>query len=163
MSCVHFTTAAQRSQVERSRSIAAAPVLLTAEQIAAQHPAPPVTDGKLHRLRLLATDPAPKIREAAAASPHLPADAAALLACDADSRVRACLARNDRAPVDLLTNLATDEDATVRAWIAVNRATPPEVVAALRDDANDRVRSLAEWALADRAGREARLSARGAR
>ncbi len=149
MSCVHFTTSAQRSQYA-----AAAPVALTAEQVAAQHPAPPVTDGKLNRLRLLAADPVAKIREAAAASPHLPADTAQALSHDADAGVRACLARNPAVPIEILTELATDAEAGVRAWVAVNRSTPAGLVAQLLADPNERVTSLAEWALADRAQRD---------
>jgi hypothetical protein len=36
-----------------------APSMLTAEEAARLHPAPPVTDSKIHRLRVLAADPNP--------------------------------------------------------------------------------------------------------
>ncbi|MCU1533660.1 MAG: hypothetical protein JWR53_141, partial [Glaciihabitans sp.] len=49
MSCIRFNTPAQR-QAMRDH----APTMLTAEQAAALHPAPPVTDSKISRLRLLA-------------------------------------------------------------------------------------------------------------
>ena len=69
MSCIRFNTPAQRRQMA-----AMAPAMLTAEQAAALHPAPEVTESKIMRLRLLAADANPKIRESAASSYHLPQD-----------------------------------------------------------------------------------------
>lgn len=67
---------------------AMAPAMLTAEQAATLHPAPPVTEGKIRRLRLLARNPNPKIRESIASSYHAPEDVFADLAHDPSPTVR---------------------------------------------------------------------------
>ena len=49
MSCIRFNTPAQRQAMREHR-----PAMLTAEEAAALHPAPEVTESKVRRLRLLA-------------------------------------------------------------------------------------------------------------
>ncbi|MGN6503895.1 MAG: hypothetical protein ACTHKX_13475 [Pseudolysinimonas sp.] len=140
MSCIRFNTPAQRAQLA-----AMAPRMLTAEEAARLHPAPPVTASKIHRLRVLAADPNPKIRESVASSYHAPADVYAALAADPDEGVRACLARNENTPCDLLRELSHDESEVVRGFVAVNFFVPADVMAELADDPSAVVRGLVEW------------------
>jgi hypothetical protein len=140
MSCIRFNTPAQRAQMA-----AMAPSKLTPEEVAAQHPAPPVTESKLRRLRALARDANPKIREAAASSYHLPDDVFETLATDAEESVRACVARNTATPCDVLRELAQDDSATVRGWVAVNYFVPADVMTELAVDDDPVVRGLVEW------------------
>jgi hypothetical protein len=140
MSCIRFNTPAQRAQLA-----AMAPSMLTAEEAARLHPAPPVTATKIQRLRLLAENPNPKIRESVASSYHAPADLVEKLARDADEGVRSCLARNETTPCDVLRELARDDSATVRGWVAVNFYVPEDVMLDLADDPDDQVRALVAW------------------
>lgn len=140
MSCIRFNTPAQRAQLR-----AAAPAIRSAEEIAALHPAPPVTDSKIRRLRLLATDPNPRIRESAASSHHLPADVAAALARDPDPGVRGWLARNETVSCDVLRELAGDEAESVRGWVALNYFVPADAMDRLADDESAVVRGLVAW------------------
>lgn len=140
MSCIRFNTPAQRAQMR-----AAAPALVTAAEVAARHPAPPVTESKIRRLRLLAESPDPKIRESVASSRHAPADLAERLAHDPAPSVRAQVARNETVSCDLLRELADDEAEAVRGWVAVNFFVPADVMERLRDDPSPVVRGLAEW------------------
>jgi len=140
MSCIRFNTPAQR-QAMRDH----APAMLTAEEAAALHPAPPVTESKIRRLRLLAEDPNPKIRESVASSYHSPADLLGTLAGDPDDGVRGCVARNEAAPCDVLRTLATDRSETVRGWVAVNYYVPADVMETLSSDASPTVRKLVAW------------------
>jgi hypothetical protein len=140
MSCIRFNTPAQRAQLA-----ALAPSMLTAEEVAALHPAPEVTDSKLKRLRLLAADANPKIREAAASSYHAPVELYEELAHDDDEGVRACVARNTATPCDVLRELADDDSATVRGWVAVNYFVPADVMERLADDESETVRGLVAW------------------
>ncbi|HTL42409.1 MAG TPA: hypothetical protein VL294_13140 [Pseudolysinimonas sp.] len=140
MSCIRFNTPAQRAQLA-----AMAPRLLTAEEAARLHPAPPVTASKIHRLRVLAADPNPKIRESAASSYHAPADVYEALAADPDEGVRACLARNENTPCDLLRELSHDESELVRGFVAVNFFVPADAMEALADDPSEVVRGLVAW------------------
>jgi hypothetical protein len=140
MSCIRFNTPAQRAQLA-----AMAPSMLSAEEVARQHPAPPVTASKIHRLRVLAQSPNPKIRESVASSYHAPADLYAQLATDPDEGVRACLARNENTPCDLLRELAHDESELVRGFVAVNFFVPADAMAELADDPSDVVRGLVAW------------------
>ena len=127
----------------------AAPRMLTSEEArllaATQHPAPPVTDTKIARLRLLAKDANPKIRESAASSYHSPEDLMAQLAADPDAGVRGCVARNESTPCDILRSLADDESEMVRGWLAVNFYVPADVMERLADDPSETVRSLVRW------------------
>jgi len=140
MSCIRFNTPAQR-QAMRDH----APVMLSPEEAAALHPAPPVTDSKIARLRLLATHSNPKIRESVASSYHAPEDLFETLAADPEASVRACLARNESVPCDILRSLADDESETVRGWLAVNYFVPVDVMERLAEDPDDTVRSLVRW------------------
>ena len=140
MSCIRFNTPAQRAQMK-----AMAPVMLTSEQAAALHPAPPVTDSKITRLRLLAADANPKIRESAASSYHTPEDVFEALARDPDEGVRACVARNESAPCDVLRSLATDDSERVRGFLALNFFVPEDAMALLADDSSSTVRDLVRW------------------
>lgn len=140
MSCIRFNTPAQRAQMA-----ALAPSKLTPEEVAALHPAPPVTESKLRRLRVLAADENPKIREAAASSYNTPEDVFEQLARDEEESVRACVARNTATPCDVLRELAHDESPTVRGWVAVNYFVPADVMAKLADDEDPIVRGLVQW------------------
>ncbi|HWM34092.1 MAG TPA: hypothetical protein VNR36_07620 [Pseudolysinimonas sp.] len=140
MSCIRFNTPAQRAQLA-----AMAPAMLTPEEAARLHPAPPVTASKIRRLRILAADANPKIRESVASSYHAPADVYEQLAHDPDPGVRACLARNESTPCDLLRELADDESETVRGFVAVNYFVPADVMSKLAEDDSPIVRSLVEW------------------
>jgi hypothetical protein len=140
MSCIRFNTPAQRAQLARM-----APSMLTPEEVAAQHPAPPVTDSKIRRIRLLAGDANPRIRASAASSYHLPEDVAATLAADPDAEVRRWLARNETVSCDLLRQLAHDDEESVRAFVAVNYYAPDDAMAELADDDSETVRGLVAW------------------
>jgi hypothetical protein len=140
MSCIRFNTAAQRRQLASM-----APVMLTAEQAAVLHPSPEITASKLSRLRLLAVDANPKIRESVASSPNTPADVFASLARDTDEGVRACVARNEATPCDVLRSLADDRSERVRGFLAVNFFVPGDVMERLAQDRSATVRALAGW------------------
>ena len=140
MSCIRFNTPAQRRQMA-----AGAPVMLTAEEAAALHPAPAVTDSKIRRLRLLAESTNPKIRQSVASSYHAPVDLVERLAKDPDAGVRGCIARNEATPCDVLRQLSHDADETVRGWVAVNFFVPEDVMRELADDESATVRALVGW------------------
>jgi len=140
MSCIRFNTPAQRQAMREMR-----PSMLTPEEAARLHPAPPVTASKIARLRLLAADRNPKIRESAASSYHLPDDVFAQLAHDPDEGVRACVARNETTPCEVLRSLADDESERVRGFLAVNYFVPADVMERLADDDSETVRALAAW------------------
>lgn len=140
MSCIRFNTPAQRRQMA-----AMAPAMLTAEQAEALHPAPAVTESKILRLRLLASDANPKIRESAASSYHLPEDVFWVLAKDSDEGVRACVARNESAPCDVLRSLAADPSERVRGFLAVNFFVPSDAMDRLASDPSSVVRDLVKW------------------
>ena len=140
MSCIRFNTPAQRRQMA-----AMAPSMITAEEAAALHPAPPVTDSKIARLRLLATNPNPKIRESVASSYHAPEDLFETLAKDPDAGVRSWIARNETVSCDILRSLADDESEAVRGFLALNFYVPADVMEKLADDESDTVRGLVKW------------------
>lgn len=140
MSCIRFNTPAQRQAMRD-----AAPSMLTPDEVRAQHPAPPVTDSKVARLRLLAADPNPKIRSSAAASYHAPAEVYEALAHDPDPEVRSWVARNETVSCDILRSLADDPDETVRGFVAVNYFVPADVMQQLAHDASETVRGLVAW------------------
>ena len=123
----------------------AAPSMITAEEAAALHPAPPGTATKIARLRILAADANPKIRESVASSAHTPEDVFATLARDSDVGVRSCLARNEAVPCDILRILSTDTSEQVRGWLAVNFFVPADVMELLAVDPDDTVRQLVAW------------------
>jgi hypothetical protein len=119
--------------------------MLTAAEAAARHPAPPLTESKILRLRLLADHQNPKIRESVASSNHTPYDVVVRLSNDPDVGVRCCLARNETTPCDVLLVLAGDESETVRGFVAVNFHVPADVMVELLEDASATVRGLARW------------------
>jgi hypothetical protein len=140
MSCIRFNTPAQRQAMREM-----APAMITAEEAAALHPAPPVTESKIRRLRLLAQDANPKIRESAASSYHTPPEVFEALAKDPDEGVRGCVARNEYTPCDVLRSLADDESEQVRGWVAVNYFVPADVMERLSEDPSETVRALVRW------------------
>jgi hypothetical protein len=140
MSCIRFNTGAQRRQMAAS-----APAMLTAEQAAALHPAPELTESKLRRLRLLATDPNPKIRESVASSRNTPDDLFRTLAKDPDAGVRACVARNEATPCGVLRSLVNDRSERVRGFLAVNFFVPDDAMDSLANDRSNTVRALVRW------------------
>lgn len=140
MSCIRFNTPAQLAQL---RSMA--PAMLTPAQAEALHPSPEITPAKINRLRLLAADRNPKIRESVASSPHTPEDVFFDLAQDTDEGVRACVARNESAPRGALRLLANDPSERVRGFLAVNFFVPSDAMATLADDSSPTVRELVRW------------------
>jgi len=124
---------------------AMAPSMLSPDEAAALHPSPPVTESKIRRLRMLARDANPKIRESVASSHNTPPDLFETLARDPDDGVRSCVARNEAAPCDVLRALATDRSETVRGWVAVNYFVPDDAMRMLAQDASTTVRSLVNW------------------
>jgi hypothetical protein len=144
MSCIRFNTPAQRQAMRD-----AAPSMLTPDEAAvlagSRHPAPPVTESKIARLRILSRDTNPKIRESVASSYHAPADVIATLARDPDAGVRGCVARNESTPCDILRSLVDDESELVRGWLAVNFFVPADAMDRLREDPSETVRSLVRW------------------
>ncbi|MCW4384252.1 hypothetical protein OH146_00515 [Salinibacterium sp. SYSU T00001] len=140
MSCIRFNTPAQR-QAMRDH----APAMLSPEEAARLHPAPPVTESKLRRLRLLAQSDNSRIRESAASNYNTPADVIAELARDPDEGVRSCVARNEHTPCDVLRSMADDPSETVRGWLAVNYYVPADVMERLSTDPSATVRKLVHW------------------
>jgi hypothetical protein len=144
MSCIRFNTPAQRQAMA-----AAAPSMLSSAEAArlaaTQHPAPPVTDSKIARLRILSADPNPKIRESVASGYHTPEEVMRTLAADPDAGVRSCVARNEYTSCDILRSLADDESEQVRGFLAVNFFVPADVMERLADDPSETVRSLVRW------------------
>ncbi|HEY4268067.1 MAG TPA: hypothetical protein VGM94_07755 [Galbitalea sp.] len=144
MSCIRFNTPAQRQAMRD-----AAPSMLTPEEAAllaaTAHPAPPVTASKIARLRILAVDPNPKIRESVASSYHAPEDVMIELSRDTDASVRGCVARNESTPCDILRSLTNDESEMVRGWLAINYSVPSDVMEALASDPSETVRRLVAW------------------
>ncbi|MDP3209234.1 MAG: hypothetical protein Q8M65_08795 [Rhodoglobus sp.] len=140
MSCIRFNTPAQLAQM---RSMA--PAMLTAEQATVLHPAPQITPTKIARLRLLATDPNPKIRERVALDHHTPLDVFEQLAQDPDEGVRACVARNEATPCDVLRSLVADRSERVRGFLALNFYVPMDAMDTLARDDSGTVRDLVRW------------------
>lgn len=122
-----------------------APAMLTSEQAAALHPSPAVTESKIARLRLLAADSNPKIRERVALDNHTPLDVFEQLARDPDDGVRACVARNENTPCDVLRSLVADPSERVRGFLAVNFFVPADAMATLAGDRSRTVRDLVRW------------------
>ena len=122
-----------------------APSMITAEEAAVLHPAPPVTESKINRLRIMATDANPKIRESVASSYHAPEEVFLALASDPDAGVRSWLARNESVPCDILRLLGDDESETVRGFLALNFFVPADVMDKLADDPSETVRALVRW------------------
>jgi hypothetical protein len=139
MSCIRFSTPAQRAQIRRDQAG------IESADAAVLHLAPPVTASKLARLRLLAQHASPGIRQSVASNRHAPADLLAALAADPHPAVRGEVARNEAAPVELVERLSQDEDARVRCWAVLNPGLPASAVPALLGDPDEQVRRLAGW------------------
>jgi hypothetical protein len=140
MSCIRFNTPAQREAMRLH-----APVQLTPEEVRALHPAPPVTESKINRLRLLAESENPKIRASVASSYHAPEELYVALASDPDEEVRSWIARNETVSCDILRSLADDPSEKVRGFLAINYFVPADVMDRLAEDDSDTVRRLVEW------------------
>ena len=140
MSCIRFNTPAQMRQLDALKE---SPAL--ASQAVAAFLSPEVTDSKIARLRTMAADRRPKIRESAALNIHTPAEVFAVLARDPEVSVRVCVARNEATPCDVLRNLASDANEEVRAWVAINYFVPADAMEALANDSSERVRQLVAW------------------
>jgi len=122
-----------------------APSMITAQEAAELHPAPEVTATKVARLRVLASDVNPKIRESAASSHNAPVDVFEALAKDSDDGVRACVARNEHAPCDVLRMLARDPSEIVRGFLAINFFVPDDAMGTLAADESATVQRLVRW------------------
>ncbi len=120
------------------------PVLATDAPVA-QFLSPAVTASKIDRIRRLAKDPNPKIRESAASSNHAPDEVYEALSRDADPGVRACIAKNELVSCDILRRLATDPDERVRGFVAINYVVPDDAMHRLGNDPSPIVRGLVEW------------------
>ncbi|THG33486.1 hypothetical protein [Naasia lichenicola] len=140
MSCIRFNTSAMRAQMREGQRLG-----LTSGDAALLHLSPAVTPSKIERLRLLAVNANPRIRESVASSRNTPADLFELLARDPDEGVRACVARNETTPCDLLRELAADKSEKVRGWVALNYFVPDDAMQLLAADRSKVVRGLAAW------------------
>ncbi len=139
MSCIRFNTPAQKAQLE---SLLANP---QSHDAVAQFLSPPVSESKIARLRSMAKDANPKIRESAALSYHAPVEVYEALAQDPDEGVRQCLARNPYTPCDVLRALASDPSENVRAFVAVNYQVPADAMEQLAADTSETVQALVAW------------------
>jgi len=138
MSCLAYLTPGQRAALAAS-SADGRPLSSFAS--------PPVTAGKVRRIRVLAESPDAAIRESAALSYCAPADVLSRLARDPVASVRCCVARNEHASKELLRALAGDHDAAVRGWVAAHRAVPADVRDRLAGDPDASVRAVVAWAV----------------
>lgn len=139
MSCIRFSTAAQRESMRRDAAA------LEPGDGAVLHLSPPVTASKLARLRLLAGHERPGIRQSVASNRHAPSDLLTSLAADADAAVRGEVARNEASDAALLERLAADPDPRVRCWAVLNPGLPERVVEAMAADGDEQVARLAGW------------------
>lgn len=142
MSCIRFNTPAQLAQLDRLKK----DKKLSSKAIA-QFLSPEITESKILRIRELAKDKNPKIRESVALGCHTPEDVMWDLAKDKDEGVRVCVARNETTPCDILRYLSKDKSETVRSWVAVNFFVPDDVMVLLADDKSKPVRKLVGWKL----------------
>lgn len=140
MSCIRFNTPAQRAQLDVLRSN---PQLN--DTAVAKFLGPEFGESKIQRLRTMATDKNPKIRESVALSYHVPEDVMWDLAKDKNEGVRICVARNETTPCDILRFLATDSSEQVRSWVAVNFYVPEDAMVTLSKDSSESVQKLVQW------------------
>ncbi|MEG2386272.1 MAG: hypothetical protein RSB13_05215, partial [Aurantimicrobium sp.] len=106
---------------------------------------PEFGESKINRLRSMAKDKNPKIRESVALSYHVPEEVMWALAKDKNEGVRICVARNETTPCDILRHLATDKSEQVRSWVAVNYFVPQDTMELLASDKSESVRKLVAW------------------
>lgn len=142
MSCIRFNTPAQRRQLATDAPVMRSPF---DDEPVAQFLSPAVTASKVARIRRLAADPNPKIRESAAASYHAPDEVYEALSRDTDPGVRACIAKNEHVSCDILRRLADDPDERVRGFVAINYFVPADAMARLAEDPSAVVRGLVDW------------------
>lgn len=149
MSCIRFNTPAQRQAMRDYR-----PTMLVGDTsydtnhdgaLAPGHPVPAVTESKIRRIRLLAENANPRIRESAASSLNTPVDVFEALAADPEESVRAFVARNETTPCTVLRRLAADDSERVRGFVALNFFVPDETMHALAQDSSEVVRGLVAW------------------
>lgn len=140
MSCIRFNTPAQRAQLDRLRQDK-----VLAESSIAQFLGPEFGETKVNRLRLMAKDKNPKIRESVALNYHSPEEVMWDLAKDKNEGVRICVARNERVSCDILRFLASDKSVQVRSWVAVNYYVPADAMEQLAQDPAEDVRKLVAW------------------
>jgi hypothetical protein len=140
MSCIRFNTPAQRAQLDRLREDKE-----LSETAVAQFLGPEFGESKINRLRIMAKDKNPKIRESVALSYHVPEDVMWDLARDKNESVRICVARNESTPCDILRFLGSDKNFQVRSWVAVNFYVPADVMEMLAQDSSEDVRRLVKW------------------
>ncbi|MEY4102587.1 MAG: hypothetical protein RIR88_721 [Actinomycetota bacterium] len=140
MSCIRFNTPAQRAQLDRLRADKK-----LADTAVAQFLGPEFGESKINRLRIMAKDKNPKIRESVALSYHVPEEVMWDLARDKNEGVRVCVARNESTPCDILRFLGSDKSAQVRSWVAVNFYVPADVMLELETDPSEDVRRLVKW------------------
>ncbi|MDH6532913.1 hypothetical protein M2119_001150 [Aurantimicrobium minutum] len=140
MSCIRFNTPAQRAQLDRLRADKQ-----LADTAVAQFLGPEFGETKINRLRIMAEDKNPKIRESVALSYHVPEEVMWALAKDKNEGVRICVARNETTPCDILRYLASDKSEQVRSWVAVNFFVPQDTMEALAGDQSESVRKLVAW------------------
>ena len=140
MSCIRFNTPAQLRQLEELRGDQS-----KRDQSIAQFLSPDVTESKILRIRAMAKDKNPKIRESAALGYHTPEDVMWELAKDKNEGVRVCVARNESTPCDILRHLGSDKSEQVRSWVAVNFFVPEDVMEVLANDRSETVRKLVSW------------------
>lgn len=139
MSCIRFNTPAQQQQLESLHTLGK-----DADAVAA-FLSPAVSESKIRRIRLMAEDPQPKIRESAALAYHAPDEVYQQLAHDPDEGVRQCVARNPHTPEDILRQLAGDPSEKVRAFVAISNHVPQDAMDALAGDPSDTVQALVAW------------------
>lgn len=140
MSCIRFNTPAQRAQLDRLRADKK-----LADTAVAQFLGPEFGESKINRLRIMAGDKNPKIRESVALSYHVPQDVMWALAKDKNEGVRVCVARNESTPCDILRYLSHDKSEQVRSWVAVNFYVPQDAMEKLAQDKSEAVRKLVAW------------------
>jgi hypothetical protein len=140
MSCIRFNTPAQLAQLDALRADKK-----LSETAIAQFLGPEFGESKIKRLRTLAEDKNPKIRESAALSYHVPEEVMWALAKDKDEGVRICVARNETTPLEILRFLSADRSAQVRSWVAVNFFAPQDILKLLSQDESESVRMLVAW------------------
>lgn len=140
VSCISFLSPEQRA------TLGQVTCELDPDEVRAAHPMPPVTEGTLRRIRLMATNPDPMIRAAAGSKRQAPAETLELLGQDTDEAVRSSVARNESARQDVLRRLALDPLAQVRGWVAANRSCPADLLESLGSDPDETVRTVVAWA-----------------
>lgn len=135
MSCIRFTTEAMKQQLLTAPSV---------DEPVAQFLSPVLSESKITRLKLLAKNANPKIRESVALNYHTPGMVLWELSIDVADSVRECVARNPYTPQGVLEELSEDKSERVRAFIASNKSTPEHVLQKLVQDKSVLVQNVAK-------------------